>query len=451
MTRARMDGVYLMVIGFTAFLLVGLSAQYTRPPNLLADFKGVYICSRCLLEHCDPYQVDQLEAVFMREGGAKAADPGVIRGGFARCVYPPSMFLFVFPFALLSWIPASLAWVAVAALVFSLSGFLIWNQGSKHAPIITGGMIGLWFGTSAVIFGNGNPAGFVVGLCALAVWCFLTEKYVPAGIVCLAISLAIKPQDSGFVWLYFLLAGGVYRKRALQTLALVLLFAFTGAVWVSLISPHWLKEWHANLSVISAHGGINDPVTAGLSGGMVSPIIGLQSALAVFSQNPSIYNPLTYLLTGALLLIWALATLRSRPSQTGAWLALAVIAPLTMLVTYHRLYDAKLLLLTIPACAMLWQKGGWTGRLAFWVNTLGIFLTGEFSGGNLVAFARHLHISATGLAGKLEAVVLTRPFPVVLLIMTCFYLWVYVRRAPDLAAMEKASGPLDRPTAASPA
>jgi len=34
-----------------------------------------------------------------------------------------------------------------------------------------------------------------------------------------------------------------------------------------------------------------------------------------------------------------------------------------MLVTYHRPFDAKLLLLAVPACAMLWAEGGRIGGL----------------------------------------------------------------------------------------
>ena len=53
----------------------------------------------------------------------------------------------------------------------------------------------------------------------------LFGNYKLAGILCMAVSLAIKPHDSGLVWFYFLLAGGVYRKRALQTLAVTVLLA----------------------------------------------------------------------------------------------------------------------------------------------------------------------------------------------------------------------------------
>jgi len=46
---------------------------------------------------------------------------------------------------------------------------------------------------------------------------------VPAGILCFAISLAVKPHVAGMVLLYFLLANARYRKRALQTLAVTAL------------------------------------------------------------------------------------------------------------------------------------------------------------------------------------------------------------------------------------
>ena len=62
----------------------------------------------------------------------------------------------------------------------------------------------------------------------VAVWCFIRERFVPAGILCLAVSLAVKPQDAGLVWLYFLLVGGVYPKRALQTLVAMLALGLPG-------------------------------------------------------------------------------------------------------------------------------------------------------------------------------------------------------------------------------
>src|ERR1017187_6157574 len=104
---------------------------------------------------------------------------------------------------------------------------------------------------------TGNAAGIVVSLCAVAVWCFLRERFVPAGVLCLAASLAIKPHDAGLVWLYFLLAGGVHRKRALQALLITAVLSVSALLWVSHVAPNWMQDWSANMASISATGGIN--------------------------------------------------------------------------------------------------------------------------------------------------------------------------------------------------
>jgi hypothetical protein len=100
-----------------------------------------------------------------------------------------------------------------------------------------------------------------------------------------------------------------------------------------------------------------------------------------------------------------------------------------MLVTYHRPYDAKLLLLTVPACAMLWAKGGAIGRIALVVTTAGIVLTADIPLAILVILTKNLPISTVGLSRQIMTVVLMRPATLILLVMGIFYLWVYLRRA----------------------
>src|ERR1019366_4930389 len=127
-------------------------------------------------------------------------------------------FLFIAPFAMLPLATAQALWIILTGGGLILAGFLMWNLGSKYAPILSGCLIGFLLANCQLAFATGNTAGIVVGLCVVAVWCFLEDRFVLAGILCLAVSLAIKPHDAGLVWLYFLLAGGTYRKRALQTL-----------------------------------------------------------------------------------------------------------------------------------------------------------------------------------------------------------------------------------------
>jgi hypothetical protein len=107
-----------------------------------------------------------------------------------------------------------------------------------------------------------------------------------------------------------------------------------------------------------------------------------------------------------------------------------------MLVTYHRAYDAKLLLLTVPACALLWAEGGLIGWIALVVNSAGIVLTSDIPAAMLLILAKNMHISPVGLYGQIMTVVLVEPAPLILLMMCIFYLWVYLRRDCSRAAAE---------------
>jgi hypothetical protein len=219
----------------------------------------------------------------------------------------------------------------------------------------------------------------------------------------------------------------------LQTLLVTVVLCLPAILWVSHVAPQWQPELQANLSATSAHGDLSDPGPTSL--GMSTPdrVIDLQTVISVFRDDPRIYNPASYLICGALLLVWSGRTLRSRFSQPRAWLALAAVAALAMLPVYHRGHDAKL---TIPACAMLWEEGGPTGRIALMLNTAGVVLTADVPVAILGIFAESLHLDTTRLAGQILTAMLTRPAPLILLAMSVFYLWVYVQHDPGRTAME---------------
>jgi hypothetical protein len=345
----------------------------------------------------------------------------------------PTTHIFVAPFAMLPWGIAHVLWTILTVGSLIVAAFLMWDLGANYAPAISGVLICFVLANTEIFFPCGNTAGIVVSLCIVAVWCFLRERFVWAGILCLAVSLAIKPHDAGLVWLYFLLAGGVHRKRALQTLLIAAVLGLAAIAWVTSIAPHWMQELHSNIMAHQLPGGVDNPGLAnGINRGPIS-IIDLQSTVSIFRDDPHIYNPVSYLVCGALLLVWAIRALRSRFSQTSAWFAMAAVVPLSMLVTYHRPYDAKLLLVAIPACALLWAGGGLTRWLALLVTSAGFVFTGDMSLTILDFHTKNLHISTAGLSGKLLTVVLTRPTQLALLAMGIFYLWIYLRREPERA------------------
>jgi hypothetical protein len=425
MTRARLDGLYLLLIGCAVFGLLGVALE-NASPTPLSDFKTLYYPSRCLIQHHDPYMESEVLRIYLAEGGNLPSDTAETRQIATQNVYPPTTLFLLVPFAMLPWGPAHLLWImlTVGSLIFA--SCLIWNLGADYAPVLSGAMIGFLLANSEILIITGNVAGIAISLCVAGVWCFLRERFVLAGILCLAISLAVKPHDAGLVWLYFLLAGGVYRRRALQTLFVTIAISLPGVLWVWLTAPHWIQEMRSNLLAFSVHGGTNDPRFAAMG---PKGVIDLQSAISVFRDDPRIYNPVSFLVCAPLLLIWGFLTLRSRSSQAKSWLALAAISAFSLLPVYHRQYDAKLLLLTVPACAMLWAGRDRTGRLAALMNAAGLVVTGDMLWVTLLGLLHNAHLLRRGVPGQALLVALIFSAPVTLLGMSVFYLWVYARSA----------------------
>jgi hypothetical protein len=437
MTRARLDGLWLLFIGSAVFVVLGFSWERFTPASMV-DFKGIYFGARCLIQHSDPYNASDILRIYRASELDRATDPERYRQVIATNVYPPTALPITAAIALLPWGPAHILWMALTALLFVVSAYWVWCSGARSAPRLSGLLVCILLLGSELLIEVGNPAGIAIALSAVAVCCFLAERFVLLGVACLAVSLALKPQDAGSVWLYFLLAGGAYRKRAVQTLALTVFIGLTGVLWVSSVAPHWAQELRGNISASAVPGGVNDPGPATLEPRSHSAsLINLQTAVSVFRDDPRFYNPAAYLICAPLILVWLIATLRSRPSPDLAWLGLAAIAALSMLPVYHRQHDTRLLLLTVPACAMLWMEGGLRRWIAFLITAAGLALTGDIPLQLLGFVAKHLGASTAGLYGKALTVLLARPAPLFLLVIAVFYQWAYWRR---ILARSESSG-----------
>jgi hypothetical protein len=430
MTSARLDGLYLLLLGGIVFIFLGILAENVNPASMV-DFRALYYPARCLIQHCDPYNEGEVLRITHAEGGEHPGDSAKIRQIVTRYIYLPTAFSFTVPFAVLPWEPAHLLWLVLIVGSLILASLLIWELSADFAPMLSGALIGLLLINSEVLVMISNAAGIAISLCAAAVWCFARRRFVPVGILCLAISLAVKPQDAGLVWLYFLLAGGVYRRMALQTLLATVALSLPAILWVWHVAPHWMQEWHSNILAFSTHGGLSDPGLASRGGGhALGMMVNLQTAISAFWDDPQIYNPVSYLVCGALLLVWGVVTLRTPPTPRRLWLGLAAIAALSMLPVYHRQQDTKLLLLTVPACAMLWAEGGLIGWFALVVNAAGFVLTGDVSRPILLAFIEHLQLATMGLPVRVLMAAQVFPTPLMLLAMGIFYLAIYLRREP---------------------
>jgi hypothetical protein len=102
-----------------------------------------------------------------------------------------------------------------------------------------------------------------------------------------------------------------------------------------------------------------------------------------------------------------------------------------MLPVYHRQQDTRILLLTIPAFALVWAERGFVRWLAAGISIAGVLFTGDASLQLLGALAKHLGASTSTVSGKLLLVFVARPAPLALFAMGLFYLWILWRGSPD--------------------
>ena len=206
MTMARRLGPLFLLLCSAISIWWGSSLGRTAPGGN-GDFKAVYYGSRTLLEHHDPYNISDVEAVYRAEGGDRQGVNARKHEDMTLYVNTPATLLLIAPLAMLPMAVGQVLWLILSAGSLILAAFLMWDIGADYAPVLSGCLVGFLLANCQVIFGGGNTAGLVVGLTVVAAWCFLRERFVVAGIVCMAVSLAIKPHDTGLVWLFFLLGG----------------------------------------------------------------------------------------------------------------------------------------------------------------------------------------------------------------------------------------------------
>lgn len=419
-----MDGLILLFLGAVAFLVIGIAWQRVSLIEM-GDFKVVYYSARCLLQHGDPYKQGDVLRVYRSEGRESPSEPALDREVKTRFFYPPTAFIFTLPFAAVGFGIGKVIWTVFLAASFVLAAVAMWDVAADFAPLVSGLLAGLLLMSSFWLFMIGNSAGVAVSLCVLAAWCFCRDRFIPAGLLFLAISLALKPNDSGLVWLILLLAGGSFRKRALQSLAVLAVLGLPMVLWVTHASPHWPSELRENVSAISSIGGIVDPAATGMAGRNMDSLVELQTAVSIFFTEPRTFNLVTWAICAPLVVFLAFLTIRTRPDRLGLWLALAAATPLSMLPTYHFQHDAKIILLAIPACAMLWAKRGVWAWLSLLVTGAGIVMCGDIFTGIRILLTRNILVPQPNLMSRLITVILTRPAPLILLALVVFYLLAF--------------------------
>ena len=407
---------FILGICSLIFVVRGYRDQQITLQSL--DFKTVYGGAKCLLHGCDPYDSTQVLAQYAAAGGP-VDDMRPFRPH--EPIYFPSALSLLTPFALLPWEPAHVIWLIVSTGVFVFAAALVADLCLDFAGILAASFIGIFLLTSTTLIMLAQPAQLTIGLCGIAVWCLLREKYVWPGIVCFALSLTLKPHVTGLVWLFFFLRDPVSRRRAWQIFALTIVICLPGIVWASTMpaSSHWLSELPANVVGITAHGQAGDP---GPSNAEASAIGGLHPLLSLYRDSPPFYNKAAAMIGVVLIAAWIVPMLRMRPSIERDYLGLASIVCISLLPVYHREYDTRILLLTFPAFSLL-MSGRVATRITTFTVTLASLLLITHNWNNIViTYFTPTLIATQGSLTVWQTILWLRPVPVFTSLMTVFYL-----------------------------
>jgi hypothetical protein len=347
--RFKKPDRHLLVLCVAAILFFAVGAA--RVFRTSYDLVPVYTGSRCLLHGCNPYDTKQLEQQFFAGGGLPTELPS---WEIDMPVYPPSTFLTLSPLALLRFPIARLLWFLLNGCLFVTSAGLILSLCTGPQRWLATTLASFILATSGILLVLGQPAAFSISLVIIGCYLFVRGRFLPLGALLFMLSLAVKPQIGGLI-VVFLLAQRIHWRYAAVALtgALALLLSASLILRLHPRSSGWTSTLQANLSSTLSPGGSADPRPANIE---AVGDANLQTLTSIFSSSARIFNPAAYAIFIILLAALITVVLRVNAGQELLFLALAAVSVLSLTPVYHRFYDTRLLLLTVPAVLIVFHK-----------------------------------------------------------------------------------------------
>ena len=357
--------LHFLVLGAAALIFLVVGGQ--RAFRFSHDLVPVYTGAGCLLQGCNPYSTSQLEEQFFQRGGRVVDLPS---WEIDMPVYPPSTFLALSPLLLLRYPSARLLWFLLNGGLFILSAVLVLSACPRSHRWLATILVSVILATSGILLVVGQPATFAISLIIISSYLFLRVRFLPLCAFLFMLSLAVKPQLGGLIVLYFL-GQKIYRRYAAFALAGALALLLSAGLTLRL-HPHsanWTSTLQANLSSTLSPGGSADPRPANQ---VAVGDMNLQSLTSIFFAEAGTFNRVAYLIFLVLLAALIMVVPWSRASGETHLLALGALSILTLMPVYHRFYDTRLLFLTVPAVAVIFQKRRILGGLIAVLTVLAV-------------------------------------------------------------------------------
>jgi hypothetical protein len=349
MSRAILRSNWTWIVALSLIALAELA--HRTPPiqrdAFFFDFSNAYSASRAFVLGHNPYDLRQIHEAWdsSRHGPYLGTDEHDLQSAHTMwaAVHPPSTLLLLAPLAAMNAVPAHLIWVSFSAILLILAFFALFDLGGisdlPHRLLLVACGAALAPVQSAIECGQ--PALPAAAMIILAVWAYARDRDLLAGAL-LGLATALKMQLGGPFVLYYLFI----RQWRVGTLAsLIVVLATTAAIARLHAFGHgmWWAQWNHNLAVSLQPGQVNDPRPMGP---WRNDMVNLQTLVDVLITEP-IAIDFCVLLVFVPLLVGFLTHLRRGRSAGCDLLALSMVALISMLPLYRRLYDGVLLLMLL--------------------------------------------------------------------------------------------------------
>jgi hypothetical protein len=343
--RLRLAGVAFAILA--ALFMLWRGPARSAAPGGSSDFSLIWMSTRAWWEGESPYTVEATDRVWADHAGM-SGEPAPNERIPALLVYPPTTFPVLAPWCLADW-PASRTLWAGAGVVLLFATVVLLLGLAGLAP----GHASWWFAAGGMLLlapvhatiSVGQPIALVMFLIVLAQAFRRLDRALAAGIA-LGLAAAVKPQ----IGLPFLIyEGGRGRWRTFIMGVLTLGLAAGVGVWVLRSNGiDWLPAWRDNLRVFST----SDNGSSGLANPIRYQLVNLHVWIHAFLADTRTVGMIVW---GVVLGLCGayLAFDRLRPESRSELVSLSMVGAASLMIVYHRSYDAMVLL--FPA-ALLAQR-----------------------------------------------------------------------------------------------
>lgn len=307
------------------------------------DMAIIYTSARCWLAGENPYEAADIARQWALAGGGESPNPSLL--GSAVLLYPPPTFVLLAPLAALPWSVAAPAWLVLCILLYiatvaaaaRIAGL---DRGTTAWWALLAGSA--WLAPVATNLMVGQLAIPAVALAVLAQQARTggAGRNWSTGIL-LGLGAALKPQVAGLFIAYE--AGRLRWRNSAVALAVLGTVAAIGIGRMEAAGVPWRASWTRNLADFTTLSN-GDPTRSNPD--TRHHIISLHYPLHTFTDNRDLVRVIVYAIVGGLCLAYFLIDLR-RGRQRGEGrhelVSLSMVAVVSLMIVYHRFYDAVLL------------------------------------------------------------------------------------------------------------